>query len=204
MASELKTFISGAQKLSRNPLGIIALFLVLVYGIAGFVTGTMASDQIETLRILVWFLVLFPVLVLSAFTYLVACHHQNLYAPSDFTDEANFMRAFEQGLARSERFIELEEKMTRLVNSLPLFVFARLSIPAQAILKRIYLDKDGLDFDALLNGFGEGVWPEYQEGLRVLTEDVKWVEIRDGKCFLSPKGQKEVPTFIELVISRWM
>ena len=206
MAADLKAFIAGAHKLSRNPLGIIALFQVLIYGIAGLITANVASDQAEILRILVWFLVLFPVLVLLAFTYLVAFHHQKLYAPSDFTDEGNFMRSFEHGLARSKRFAELEEITNRIrqeVDSLPLFTFAKLPIPAQNLLQRVYLSKDGLDFDAYLEE-NEDRKPECQEALRILTEETNWVEMHDGKCLLSRKGRDEVPSFIELTISRWI
>lgn len=40
----LRDFGKSAQKLSRNPLGIIALFIVLVYGIAGLVLGLSAGQ----------------------------------------------------------------------------------------------------------------------------------------------------------------
>ena len=42
--------------------------------------------------VIVWFLVLFPVLVLAVFTWLVVQHHEKLYAPADFRDDENFMR----------------------------------------------------------------------------------------------------------------
>lgn len=88
------TFASTARGLSRNPLGIVALFLVLVYGIAGLVLGLGASALERDERLpLVWFLVVFPVLVLVVFFRLVTKHHAKLYAPQDFQDKDGFFRA---------------------------------------------------------------------------------------------------------------
>jgi len=209
MAVYLKNFVSAAQRLSRNPLGIIALFQVLIYAIAGLVTASVASKETQLLAVLAWFLVLFPVAVLVAFTYLVACHHQKLYAPSDFSDEANFMRSLEQGLARSRRFTELEEVTKRIkqeLDSLPLFVFAKLPVPAQVLLRLIYLAEEGLDFDACLKEVGgtEDRKGEYRDGLRLLKDEIGWFELRQGRWTLSPKGQEQVASFIELTIARWI
>lgn len=94
MKSYLGKFGDMAQRLSRNPIGIIALFIVLVYGIAALVLG-LSSQQLELNERLplVWFLVVFPVLVLAAFYHLVAHHHVKLYAPQDFPDKEGFFRA---------------------------------------------------------------------------------------------------------------
>ena len=60
MASPLHDFGRIAQRLSRNPLGIVALFIVLVYGIAGLVLGASSSNLEHSERLpLVWFLVVF-------------------------------------------------------------------------------------------------------------------------------------------------
>jgi hypothetical protein len=57
MASPLQEFGRIAQKLSRNPLGIIALFIVSVYGIAGLVLGASSRNLEHSERLpLVWFL----------------------------------------------------------------------------------------------------------------------------------------------------
>jgi CheY-like chemotaxis protein len=81
-----------AKGLARNPLGIIALFIVLVYGFASLVT-TFASSFGPTERLpLVYFLVVFPVLVLAVFAWLVSSHSGKLFAPADFKDESNYVR----------------------------------------------------------------------------------------------------------------
>jgi CheY-like chemotaxis protein len=90
MPDPLSAFGESAQRLSKNPLGIIALFIVLVYGFAALVTGFSGGTLVERLP-LIYFLVIFPVLVLGVFAWLVSQHAGNLYAPSDFKNEDNFV-----------------------------------------------------------------------------------------------------------------
>jgi hypothetical protein len=86
-------FLKHSINFARNPLGIIALFISLIYGFACLVVTSEAADfEYSLLAPLVWFLVVFPVLVLVAFVYLVSKHHTKLYAPSDFKDENNFWK----------------------------------------------------------------------------------------------------------------
>jgi len=81
----------SALGFSKSPLGIISLFIVLIYGFASLVV-TFGEGIGESVVLLVYFLVLFPVLVFSGFLWLVAKHHNKLYGPSDFKDEENFIR----------------------------------------------------------------------------------------------------------------
>ena len=108
-----KDFGETAIKLARNPLGIIALFQVLIYGIAGYVTAKVDTNNPNLLIPLVWFLVIFPIIVLVVFAYLVIAHHEKLYAPSDFTDEENFMRS----AGRQKRFTAKETKEKQIPTS---------------------------------------------------------------------------------------
>lgn len=86
-----KGFGETAKGLARNPLGVIALFLVLVYALASLVLGVGSHlTSLERLP-MVWFLVVFPLLVLGVFTLLVTRHHPKLYAPSDFEDDDSFL-----------------------------------------------------------------------------------------------------------------
>ncbi len=84
-----------AVDLARNPLGIIALFLVLVYGMASLVTlfvgGLSHSERLP----LIYFLAIFPVLVLGCFLWLVTKHSFKLFAPGDFKDEGNYVQLME-------------------------------------------------------------------------------------------------------------
>ena len=86
-------FLEKVKGLTKNPLGIIALFISLIYGIA----GTVLSSSLDNLKgpaerlPLIWFIILFPLVVLGIFAYLVIFHHKKLYAPSDYKDEKNFV-----------------------------------------------------------------------------------------------------------------
>jgi hypothetical protein len=90
----LRDFGDSAKSLTRNPLGVIGLFLVLVYGMATMFLG-LGGDQLHVDERLpmVWFLVIFPVLVLGVFYRLVSRHHKKLYAPGDYRDEQNFVNS---------------------------------------------------------------------------------------------------------------
>jgi hypothetical protein len=84
----LNAIADTATKLARNPLGLIALFVLLIEAIAGYVaiSEVLADPQRQ---VLVWFVVLYPVLVLACFVYLVIFHPGKLYGPSDFNVSAN-------------------------------------------------------------------------------------------------------------------
>jgi CheY-like chemotaxis protein len=92
MSDQTKSFGDIAQKLARNPLGIIALFIVLVYGLAAVVTTFGGSLSSAERLPLIYFLVGFPILVLAVFTWLVSQHSSKLFAPSDFRNEDNYIR----------------------------------------------------------------------------------------------------------------
>ncbi|WP_447864019.1 response regulator [Kluyvera sichuanensis] len=89
---EPEQFTKTAVGFTKSPLGIIALFIALVYGFASFVVG-FGNGLSEHIAPLIYFMVLFPVIVFLGFLWLVAKHHNKLYGPSDFKDEDNFLRA---------------------------------------------------------------------------------------------------------------
>jgi CheY-like chemotaxis protein len=92
MDDHTKNFGDTAKSLARNPLGIIALFIVLVYGFASLVTAFASSFTASERLPLIYFLIVFPVLVLVVFSWLVSKHSGKLFAPSDFKDEDNYVK----------------------------------------------------------------------------------------------------------------
>jgi CheY-like chemotaxis protein len=92
MSDRLQGFGDAAKGLARNPLGIIALFIVLVYGFASLVTAFAGSFSAPERLPLIYFLVAFPVLVLVVFGWLVSRHSGKLFAPSDFRNEENYVK----------------------------------------------------------------------------------------------------------------
>lgn len=113
----MKKFGDTASRLSKNPLGILALLIVLVYAIAGLVASS-TNFSGSDLTILVWFLVLFPLVVLASLVFLVCNHHDKLYAPSDFTDESHFVSLVDQSLAQSENFNRLDNSTKNIEQEL--------------------------------------------------------------------------------------
>lgn len=85
-------FGETAKGLAKNPLGVIALFIVLIYGLAVLVLILASSLSPAERYPLVIFLVAFPVLVLGTFFWIVAHHSSKLYAPADFRNEDNYVR----------------------------------------------------------------------------------------------------------------
>lgn len=91
----MNDFMKNASGLTKNPLGIIALFISLIYGFACIVLSTSLSNMTtEEERLpLIWFIILFPIFILLAFIYLVVNHHEKLYSPSDFREDDSFIQA---------------------------------------------------------------------------------------------------------------
>ncbi|MGE8499804.1 MAG: hypothetical protein ACN6O6_20060 [Pseudomonas sp.] len=86
-------FLKGAKDFARNPLGIIALFISLIYGFASLLLNSAVQNLTNAERWpLILFIVFFPILVLVAFYRLVTKHHGKLYAPGDFKDDKSFLR----------------------------------------------------------------------------------------------------------------
>lgn len=76
----------------KNPLEVIAQFLLLIYGICalllGFSVTKLAAHNQTTMVV---FVVCFPILVLAVFAWLVRNHHTKLYAPSDYRSDDAFL-----------------------------------------------------------------------------------------------------------------
>ena len=65
---DTRKFVESALGFTKSPLGIIALFIVLVYGFASLVVG-FGSGLSEHVVPLIYFMVFFPVLVFVGFLH---------------------------------------------------------------------------------------------------------------------------------------
>jgi CheY-like chemotaxis protein len=81
-----------AEGLAKRPLGIIALFIILIYGLASLVTAFANSLTASERLPLVWFLIVFPPFVLIVFAWLVSKHSFKLFRPADFKNEENYVK----------------------------------------------------------------------------------------------------------------
>lgn len=85
----------------KNPIGVLGIFLVLTEAIASLVIVKSGLDYKQNM-ILVWFIVLFPCLILCVFYLLVTRHHEKLYSPSDYKDEKNFVNTYNSATQKEE------------------------------------------------------------------------------------------------------
>ena len=92
MAEGLQTFTDAAKAMSGSPLGIVALFIVLIYGIVALVIATTSSFTANERLPLIYCMSIFPFAVLGVFGWLVSQHATNLYSPKDFKDENNYVQ----------------------------------------------------------------------------------------------------------------
>ncbi len=106
----MEKFMKEAKSLSHNPLGIIALFISLIYGFACLVVTTgIKNISVGLQSRLIWFLVSFPFVILAAFVYLVTGHHSKLYAPKDYRKDGAFLAAMNVDQQRAKIIKDIEE-----------------------------------------------------------------------------------------------
>lgn len=80
----------------------------------------MLGSSVSTLQsserlIIIWFIVVFPVLILAAFCYLVIKHHGKLYAPKDYKKDESFL----QTLNDFDSFVRLSTETYESSSELP-------------------------------------------------------------------------------------
>ena len=74
----------------KNPLTIIAIFAAIAE-----ISGTLVLPFIEKSNqsVYVWFLMVFPILLILLFFLTLNFNHKVLYAPSDYKNEDNFLQS---------------------------------------------------------------------------------------------------------------
>lgn len=89
------TLARTATVLSRNPLGLLALCLIVGEAIAGlFLLGAGDLQRLERALLCV-FVVVYPLVVVLAIYRLISRHHTRLYAPADYRDERCFLEVLQ-------------------------------------------------------------------------------------------------------------
>ena len=197
----LKDFAEAAVKLARNPLGIIGLAFVLVYGIAGVVATSDVFGPQERL-VLIWFLVGFPVLILGAFYRLVTKHHTKLYAPSDFKDDASFLKALDARISSSPKVLEIEEITKQIqseIQNQPLYKYTKLSECGKQLI--LGLNQSNCLVIAVYNDNRDFSTEELDVQTRLLVE-FGWATRNGDELILTPQGRADINTFIDLAYGR--
>ncbi len=114
----IENFITNAKGLTKNPLGIIALFVSLIYGFACLVLSTSISNlKGENERLpLIWFIIAFPLIILIAFVFLVVKHHEKLYSPSDYRADDAFIQTIGKDKIKEKQLKEVKELEEAKIN----------------------------------------------------------------------------------------
>lgn len=89
--SEQRPLSAGAAVV-RNPLSVIAMFVLLVEAIATITLIEVRGEQSIALP-LVWFVVLFPTLIALLFFCTLWWRHQFLYSPMEYRSDESFLTA---------------------------------------------------------------------------------------------------------------
>lgn len=191
----MNDFGKTATRLSKNPLGIIALAFVFVYGIAGLFTSQTSLDS-NSLFVLVIFLVSFPCLVLFVFYLLVTKHHTKLYAPSDYTDEENFIKTLEIKVSHLE---ETTAQINALINNQPLYRYTKLKETGKLLVLDAYTTPS---FDLL----------KFAEYRKIEIHEVKeqaqiickygWCTLDTNLLKVTDQGLSEIGTFQDICYGR--
>ena len=94
----------------KNPLTIIAIFAAIAE-----ISGTIVLPFInaEHQGLYIWFLMIFPLVLVITFFLTLNFNHKVLYAPSDYKNEDNFLRSFQKA-----SFIEKARKIDAEIENL--------------------------------------------------------------------------------------
>jgi hypothetical protein len=95
-------------KAVNNPLTIIAIFAALAE-VAGTVALAIVDKPLQ--NVFIWFVMLFPALLVALFFATLNFNPKVLYAPSDFKDEQNFLNSLN---SKNQVFFSLETAQEQL------------------------------------------------------------------------------------------
>ncbi|MFL6203287.1 MAG: hypothetical protein ACJ76J_29320 [Thermoanaerobaculia bacterium] len=97
----------------RNPIGVISLFVFLIDAIATVSLKFLLDAGSTSTGLVVVFLVAFPTLMLLLFFGTLWFRRESLYSPSDFREDATFMRLLAKVDARIDK-VEIRQKAAQL------------------------------------------------------------------------------------------
>lgn len=90
-----RAHLSATSAVVRNPLSVIALFVLLVEAIATVTLVNVASEE-AIAQPLVWFIVSFPTLIALLFFATLWWRHQFLYSPMEYRSDESFLTAMQR------------------------------------------------------------------------------------------------------------
>jgi CheY-like chemotaxis protein len=106
MNDSISSFGEKAQELSKTPLGILGLFILLVYAVAATAAGFSPQLPAEGRMILIYFIVFFPLIVLFVFSWLLTKHFYKIIYRPGLIDEENYVTMISSLTAASIKQID--------------------------------------------------------------------------------------------------
>ncbi|MCQ2576770.1 MAG: winged helix-turn-helix domain-containing protein [Treponema sp.] len=97
-----------------NPLTIIGMFAVLAE-IAGTVVLPILNN-INIQKIFIWYVMLFPILLVILFFLTLWIVPKNLYSPTDYSDEENFMRIMTKKDSIDDSLEKINKEVSEMMN----------------------------------------------------------------------------------------
>ncbi len=178
----------------KNPLTIIAIFAGLAE-VGGTIVLPLLDPAVQSTY--VWFLMLFPTILVGVFFWLLYKKHEVLYAPSDYRDDSTF-REIVQGRVTADQQASSTRTMQPTIDASEEpdseLAFDALTPAARKVLKTLWHFQIRHFHDNEINRWAFGIaigspdYPEYQRGLEQLLR-LGLVAIGPrGLCFLTNSG----------------
>lgn len=162
----------------KNPLTIIAIFAAIAE-ISGTVVLPFITEANQSTY--VWFLMVFPVLLVLLFFLTLNFNHKVLYAPSDFKDEANFFKSF-QPASPTEREEKFRTQVREIEAEVPKETIPGLEsraptakVSASAISQRDIHARYSLAEELVLNKISKELGQPVRRDMRFTTSGRKFI-----------------------------
>lgn len=128
----MSDIFGNIKNYTRNPLSVLALFIVMLYGIASLFFGLSSNlfDNGQKWTLLI-FLIIFPVIVFGGFYRLVTKHHSKLYSPMDFKSDDSFLKT----LGKTQQIEKLDKEVSSFIEE------QRIEPPKEEIKTELKTDK---------------------------------------------------------------
>ena len=102
---------TDVKKIS-NPLTIIGMFAVLAELAGTVVLPILNGSDIQ--KLFIWYVMLFPVLLVILFFYTLWTVPANLYGPTDYANEDNFIKIMSYKYSVDDSLIDVEDEISKL------------------------------------------------------------------------------------------
>lgn len=167
---------------TNKPLQIIALMI----GMSEIGLGLVARNT-NLAASVVWAMILLPFIVVILFFYVLIYKPNNLYSPSDFSDQKDFLRL--QGKVKD-------------IESNPFIMFSKLEEPAIRLFLAAYYthtnDDNNTKWQALIGQFGK----DNIEKARTKLVELNWLSDIEKPFSKTKEGQEAHDILKEFVYGR--